>query len=52
MNTRVEKIKKHFHENKKTYIVGGVLLVVGSVGGFAVAYYGGNDLRSQDSHVL
>ena len=33
MSARTEKIKKHFHENKKVYIAGGVCLVVGGVAG-------------------
>jgi hypothetical protein len=31
MSARTEKIKKHFHENKKVYIAGGVCLVIGAV---------------------
>jgi hypothetical protein len=33
MNARIEKIKKHFSENYKIYIVGGTCLVVGVIGG-------------------
>jgi len=37
MNQRIEKIKQHFHNNKKVYITGGVCLVVGAAGGVLYA---------------
>jgi hypothetical protein len=39
MSEKIEKVKSHFRENKKTYIVGGSCLVVGAAAAAVVMKY-------------
>ncbi len=49
VNQRIEKMKKHFIENKNTYLVGTGCLAVGTVVGLIISKHGGIQIQIVDS---